>query len=910
MAPRYPIKKAKYSYTERVLGAISDIQRDHRKHTIHMATIRAHVRKTANARKDKMGPQWSQWVSRTVQKLVDDGILDNSDPHGNVTFTPNAKKTITAIRRESMGPGSVPSGNMEHKIWKDVTRRFSTVGVKRSRRRSSANGASDDAEEARPRKRQARKSFSGLTKAELEAELRAALRRLDQATEPQALDEDDVEELREELRNREQEVVELRGEVARLRDDHPGERRVTIGTSTRLLTPPPTNPSETTTPECSRAATAPTRFRTSVNAMTRTLSGSLISNLTRRPTPAPSEADSHDARFELMDYDHVPDVMPFPAHPGDGRSAAAPVRETGIETPQSSPMFANREELDPEEPSVNDDDPLEGASHDDEYVTELRQLRDEHQCLLAERDELRGTVVSRDARLAILEADLRSRAGALAASELRGVQLEDTLRSSQQRVREVEAELQVTRQTLDGEKEEHSSLQDKHANLRDVVDNLQNKIQHLTAHTMDLESTLKESRSDVDHWRTAHLESETQLGNLKAEISTIQTELQAGRDSYHDIQVTLEKSEASHAETRAVLKATQADRDALREELAEAHRSIKNGDDAQASMTARINTLEGELKVARERASALSRSNEGLESTVTKLEETVEQLVKEVSHAKGQATSASAALEESQNMIAELKKSHAQALTDASASTREAAALSVTVSELQSTLSKLRSQLEDAAAETAGVRAELDTEQASRRATEFELVATKDERESLVADIAGKTVRVGVLTEELERIRQAADDARRHIASLETQREKDVAAHVTERSALETALETARAEVAELKTGLDGARLEVSRLSGELRAVVAERDGVSVNLNDERVRAAVLEEELRVALDDARDAEEENEGLREAKAADEASIENLKNLLKHLRDVQLEAMDEVSNKVRESGVLSADRNEG
>ena len=57
-----------------------------------------------------MGPQWSQWVSRTVEKLVrlaysrsrllltqvkaEDGILDNSDPHGNVTFTPDAKKTF------------------------------------------------------------------------------------------------------------------------------------------------------------------------------------------------------------------------------------------------------------------------------------------------------------------------------------------------------------------------------------------------------------------------------------------------------------------------------------------------------------------------------------------------------------------------------------------------------------------------------------------------------------------------------------------------------------------------------------------------------------------------------------------------------------------------------------------------
>lgn len=80
-----------------VIGALSTVQKDHRKHAVHMATLRAHgmsgpawyqcsakteprwsrwfaslltVRKMADARKDKMGPQWSQWVTKTVQRLV------------------------------------------------------------------------------------------------------------------------------------------------------------------------------------------------------------------------------------------------------------------------------------------------------------------------------------------------------------------------------------------------------------------------------------------------------------------------------------------------------------------------------------------------------------------------------------------------------------------------------------------------------------------------------------------------------------------------------------------------------------------------------------------------------------------------------------------------------------------------
>ncbi len=79
-----------------------------------------------------------------------------------VTSHAHVHPSITTVRRESLAPGTSPA--MEHKIWKDVTRRLSTVGVKRSRR-SSAMGILDD--EARPRKRQARKSLSGLTKAEV-----------------------------------------------------------------------------------------------------------------------------------------------------------------------------------------------------------------------------------------------------------------------------------------------------------------------------------------------------------------------------------------------------------------------------------------------------------------------------------------------------------------------------------------------------------------------------------------------------------------------------------------------------------------------------------------------------------------------------------------------------------------------
>ncbi|RDX42163.1 hypothetical protein OH76DRAFT_1488878 [Lentinus brumalis] len=678
MAPKYSKKKAKFTYAERVLGALSEIQKDHRKHAVHMATLRAQIRKAADARKDRLGPQWSTWVSRTVQRLADDGILDTSDPHGNVTFTPDAKKTITTVRRESLAPGTSPA--MEHKIWKDVTRRLSTVGVKRPRK-SSGMGVLDD--EARPRKKQARKSLSGLTKAELEAELKAALQRLDEAEERQASDaQDDLEELRDELKRREEELEQLRDELDRLKDNEQTARRETIGTVARFLTPPPTHASELSTPSTSRTPAA-ARRHVSAYGVTRTLSGSLISNLTKRPTPEPSESGSHDAGIEDMIVDDAYGRPSSPHYPlDDGHDTTF---NRSLETPQSSPVHANLGELDVDADTrhEHDDRNAEIVSLKNEIeaqASQLQQLRDDQARLLVERDELR----------------------------------------------------------------------------------------------------------------------------------------------------------------------------------------LSNGD---------------------------------LERTLAQLQDTVAAVRKELSHAKDEIASKSAELLQALDTVNVLRTSHAQAVSEASEYAREAAALKSSFTELQLTQDQLRSQLVDAAADAADLRARVVTEEASRRSAESQLVATTEERDRLLADVADKTALLATTTGELQQARQATDDARRQIGRLEALRESDVAAHLAERSALESRLETSQIEAARLQTEVEGLSSELSTLSEKLSSVVSERNQLMKVVEEETARASRLEEELSVALDDVRDAEEEIEELRQAKTADEASIQSLKEVLVRLRQVQLDAVEEVNNKM-------------
>jgi hypothetical protein len=77
-----------------VLGAFNQVQREHRKHSVHLATLRAQgkfvylrflldirhsmvptVKKNAQSKKDELGPCWTHWVGKAVEKLVSRLVL-------------------------------------------------------------------------------------------------------------------------------------------------------------------------------------------------------------------------------------------------------------------------------------------------------------------------------------------------------------------------------------------------------------------------------------------------------------------------------------------------------------------------------------------------------------------------------------------------------------------------------------------------------------------------------------------------------------------------------------------------------------------------------------------------------------------------------------------------------------------
>ena len=195
----------------------------------------------------------------------------------------------------------------------------------------------------------------GLTFPQLEAELRSALQRLEEQGDNESSDQENATAVLEELAQREQEIKQLRDEIARLKErNEPDGRRVAVGTSMRLLTPPPFVlvtrhryilahlehcSTERLAPSSAGSSRAvPARHTIApLHGVTRTLSGSLISNLTRRPTPEPSDSGSQDAEIGELVFDSVQDD--FSPFSGDqGHDDAASAMSTGPATPQPTPQ--------------------------------------------------------------------------------------------------------------------------------------------------------------------------------------------------------------------------------------------------------------------------------------------------------------------------------------------------------------------------------------------------------------------------------------------------------------------------------------------------------------------------------------------------------------------------------------------
>ncbi|KAJ6583000.1 hypothetical protein DFH09DRAFT_1360291 [Mycena vulgaris] len=913
-------KVMKYTYTERVLGSFSLIQREHKKHAIHLASLRAQVQKTANARNDRLGPHWKNWVGKAVHRLEEDGILASSEPPGTVALTPNGKKAISAARRSLALPtNDTLSPAQEDLLWKQVTHQAPAPVVKRMRQRpsDSEDDSDDDEPEYVPPKsrKRARTSLAAsknggdpafkLTKAQLVEEL-TVLRRAREADRLRAasplteLDDDESEEfmrLKEVLKHREEEIHLLQRQLANQHSDAPDPFDVTMSSPLHPI------------------------------AVIRTQSGSFINHLSKQPTPAPTEHDSDyndDSMFDAPDPDPA---SVLPSSSSFVHTLVTPEATPSKNTPKARALQSNK--VSSLEHALQlraaELQTLEHKLQDPEHkLSELNAQHARSQLVLADKDtrisilqtnldSYERQISEKYIRVSDLErakADLEASVAEKVANFERLVRERQSLKSEHERLKtERERELSRLRQDLSDSElavaarvaESESARVD--ATSRDAEFRRERDVQ--VAACTRLEAELAEQNAAADEAKQAFLARVAGLelrveeqGAAKEEAARVSAELAAASKS-------LAVSEAQNADLAAQLKDASEKLSAAQGGLADAHAAAEALRPQMAALDEALTARIAGQREVQERLGRTQREADTLRLKISILETTLGGVRGELEGKKQEVERLEqelAARAEANSALAGEVREQEQRLAQAGEAN---AALQTTLEETRLELQHARhaeAEVREAREVLAGQLAEVTTARVSLIA---ELAAAVQEiadkmRNAEVAEM-GLKGDAAVKDQELEQLRVQVGESVDRIREVEQALHAAEAKYVAEiagresaRVALEDALEAARGEVERLAEESATARREGEEVRGRLEGDVRR---IGDALAAATRRGDLIEVERAEAVARVREVEGELLELQASKHADADTIQELKNVFSQLKSAQLESFAQMDDKV-------------
>ncbi|KAJ7735757.1 hypothetical protein B0H16DRAFT_1892181 [Mycena metata] len=929
-------KVTKHTYAERVLSSFSQIQREHKKHAVHLASLRAQVQKTANARKDKLGPHWKNWVGKAVHRLEEDGILVSSEP-GTVAMTPNGKKAILAARRVLALPAHDSlSTDQEDLLWKQVTHPglVQSIPASASKRTRHAdyspdedNSDDDQPEYVPPKSRKRRRTSLAvgkpldpafkLTKAQLVEEL-AILKRAREADRLRAasplteLDDDESEELmrlKEILKHKDEEMHALQRELADRNSDGSALDSSDIYMSSPI-----------------RPTPAP---------VIRTQSGSFIDHLSKQPTPAPTERDPSEHNDDDVFYE--PDSVPLP------RSSFPPVTFTNpLVTPDATPAKTQ---------AITQMNKVSSLEHALQLRTsELQNLVHKLSALEIQQAQSQKLLSDKDSRISILQTNHEnqvSETDALMSQILdleRGKSdLEVTIAEKADQIECLVRERDDVIASLTNEKNEHErELSRLRLSLRDSEQAAATHaadFETATARAASLESDIVALRHELDS--SAVLLDER--ARLEAELSA-QRALVGSTTEFNQTLVTriadldrrvLEQSavelslkeEVARAEAASTVASkrlvdAKANNEILVAQLAEATDKLATAqqglEDARTAaealkpqmaaldqeLTNRISTqreLQATLNVAQHEAKNFGVKVGILETTVTHLRASLESKKLETDQLT---QDLGARMEANDALVCSLQERERQ-LTDANLATETLQSqLEEVTSKLQlalgseAALQQSRNMIADQLAAVDAAKASLIIELAAMSTTAEATAVTLREAEAreatLGTELSGKEEEIQRLRIQLEQSVGRIREVEEAVEAAESRYASDIAekeaAHVT------------------LENELSSVQADVTRLTLTAVSLMKTRDDVQGRLEGEvrRISDALAAEELRgkslqTERDDAnlrvQEVEEELVELRSTKDADATTIEELKSVFSQLKAAQLQSLAELDNKL-------------
>ncbi|TCD65383.1 hypothetical protein EIP91_002747 [Steccherinum ochraceum] len=923
MVASYMKKKSKLTYAERVIGALSQIQREHKKHAVHTATLRAQIRKNAQDNKDKLGPQWSNWVSRALTKLEDQGVLVPAGT-GNVTFSADAKKDLTAGRRESQAhPTLSQAGGYapEELIWKQVAQADYTRGVKRQRRRSSAaqvryEGEEDEEEmqpqsasistrrrstgvQKRARRQSSGKALSKMTKAELQAELRNAQAKQADPVITARL-QDELDETRKQLAEAQEQLSSpARGNV--------------MGSQPR--TPEPTSAS---VPQTVAHHTA---RRGLLFGITRTESGSIINQYSKQPTPAPSSPGGHD--FDMED-DLPPsafgDVFTGP-HGLATPSSSIPYKDHGHSRP--SPPEADEMNHDIGSPltPLQTERELEAEDENSTHIRRLAELQDQLREKSEQLSSKDATLASQQDRVLALEqavADLEASCAdkdttvigvrsLLRDSEALASTLRSDLVAQQGRhdtefgelrgsIASYQTDLELAKKTHATALQELETERAAAATLAQEKIALQESYDTVQAAVTSLRAELEGSHVSVEGLTTRCVDLEARLvqadlhrAELTERLETLQSELHDVSTARTDISLEMEIAKGQLVDANATLTS-------LREELSTATQELVLGKTTAAALEVQIASLQ-EL-----RTSDVA-TLEDLRNKAVNFETKADSLQNDLEDAMARVADLSSQVQDGQAREAELEKARAEALQQQKTLDTKLTYARNRVSELELTSDELAHRLQVREGELSSVRTDLQEKVSQASVLQADLLSTQEAYKRLEQTLSEKTEALETLHSQVTSLTTTETDLRKALELQSGQHVAEKAEFVSQISHLKSSVESLKTQVEASAVAVEDAHSAREAIDIELKAAQAHLESGRGDLVSAQDQISSLTRTIDDAHLQATRAAKEIEQLRLAREQDEKNILKMQEIFSGLRESQMKSLNEAEARWRRSSLF-------
>ncbi|KAK7044896.1 aminotransferase [Favolaschia claudopus] len=905
-------KVLNYTYAERVLGSFTQIQREHKKHAVHLASLKTQVLKTANARKDKLGPHWKNWVGKAVHRLEEDGIF-SSESAGTVALTAGGKKHIQDTRHSLGFPAHDSlSPDQEDLLWKQVTHsnapRPAASPVKRPRHTNLSEDEDSEPEYVPPKRRKRpRTSVASSktndpafkkTKAQLIEELMILKRaqeaeRLRAASPLTELEEDESEEvmrLKEIIDHKDKEVHTLQSQL--------NARRNSVDVENRMSTP----------------------LRPLPNAVIRTHSGSFINQLSKQPTPAPTERDPDDLDDDAMFDEPEPE------------SDFAPPFIVPLATPDASPMKVN---------SKNQTSSLEQALHlrNIEFQNLAHKLSD----IQSQYTDMQKSLSDKNTRISTLQTNLamcenqisdndtaisripvleRAKADLEASMSEKAAEIQRLVNERQALMTNLEIEKNKTMNELSRLRNEVEAAHTTAESSESTIASLRNQLETQGAASAEFIGERARLVDELSAQRAMTLEAEASSQpllqriaeldlciheakarelSLKEEVARVEAaslaasqKLSEAETNNQGLLARLAEADAKLTATKRVLTEMRAGAEALRPQMAALDEALTKRIATQRELQEQLTQARSDADNLRLKMGILETAGSNLRAIIESKKLEVEELRKELLNRTNANGVLEASLERKERQLTDLsaeKEELQSALKEVTATleiTRNAEA------DLRVTQERKNGQLAEADAAKMALMAELAAsaamlEDTARKLRDSETQAGSLETQLVVRVDEGRSLRVQL--EESDKTRRALEQV---VATAECKYAADIAERDSAYLALEASLSTAREEVSRLTMEADSLRKEREDVQSRLESDVSR---LTDAFEAEQRRVKTVEEERENAQVRVLELEEELLALQALKDGDAATIEDLKDVLSQLKATHMQSLAKLDDKV-------------